>query len=267
MQALIVIPVRYGSTRFPGKPLHMISGKTMLQRMCEIGQTATGRFSDVHLMVTTDDQRVQQHAEQIGVSVVMTSSECETGTDRVLTAVKCLKDQPNIVINLQGDSIFTPPDFIEALIKTMLDNSSITTVTPAVQLSWDELDQLRKHKETTPFSGTCVVIDKNHQALWFSKTIIPVIRRESELRQIMEKSPVYRHIGLYGYTRNALEKYATLEPTLYEKLEGLEQLRLLENGYPIKIVEVDYQSRPQMSGIDTLEDAVRAEVLLEQIEG
>ncbi len=144
----------------------------------------------------------------------------------------------------------------------MLANPNVDVATPIVNLSWDELDVLRERKQSLPFSGTTVTIDNQGQALWFSKQIIPAIRKEPQLRQASQDSPVYRHIGLYGYRTPILEKFVQLPEGRYEALEGLEQLRLLENGINIQTVLVNYNDLPGMAGVDTPEDAKKTEQLL-----
>jgi len=262
MKTIIVIPARFRSTRLPGKPLIKIAGLTMLQRVYEIAQTAAQNLPDTEILIATDDEKIAAHAKTINAECVMTSIDCPTGTDRALEAVKQLNYTPDFVVNLQGDTPFTPPDFITKIIETAAQDKNLKIITPITQLSWQELDKLREQKQQTPFSGTTVILDKNHNALWFSKKIIPAIRHEEKLREESKLSPIYRHIGIYGYRYEMLQKYVTLAPTPYEKLEELEQLRLLENGYPIRAILVDYQSKLSMSGIDTMEDVKRAEELL-----
>lgn len=263
MRSVIIVPARYGSTRFPGKPLAMIAGKTMLERVCAIAMHAAKDAQDTDVIVATDHQLIADHAEQLGVQWVMTPEACPTGTDRALAAIDELSYRPDFIINLQGDVPLTPPDFIKAMLDEVHSDATIQLVTPVTQLSWQELDILREHKKTTPFSGTTVAIDAQRNALWFSKNIIPAIRNEEKQRKTIALSPVYRHIGLYGYRRELLETYVTLTQTPYEHLEGLEQLRLLENGYPIRTVKVDYRGRASMSGVDTPQDAEMAEALIE----
>lgn len=265
MKTTIIIPARYASTRLPGKPLIKIAGKTMLQRVYEVALNATKNINDVQILIATDDERITDHAKEINANVIMTSASCPTGTDRALAAAKQLNYTPDFVLNLQGDAPLTPPNFITKLIETASRDKNIKVITPVTQLSWQELDELRKHKQQTPFSGTTVILDKNNNALWFSKNIIPAIRKEKQLRENSDLSPIYRHIGIYGYRFDMLQKYVTLTPTHYEKLEGLEQLRLLENSYHIRAVPVDYQGKPSMSGIDTPEDVKRAEKLIAEI--
>jgi 3-deoxy-manno-octulosonate cytidylyltransferase (CMP-KDO synthetase) len=136
-------------------------------------------------------------------------------------------------------------------------------VTPVTQLTWEQLDQLRQNKLTTPFSGTTAVFDElTGKAFWFSKNVIPAIRKEADLRKNTDYSPIYRHIGLYGYSLNMLEQYIRLPEGKFEKLEGLEQLRLLEHGYTIRCVLVNFNNRANMSGVDSPEDIARAEELI-----
>ena len=260
MKTAIVIPARYGSTRFPGKPLIKIGDKTMLERTCDVARNAARDDKNVRVLVTTEDQRIAQHAEEIGVECIMTSEDCPTGSDRALAAIKQLDERPDFVLNLQGDAPFTPLSVLCKMLEAMVP--SIEVITPICQLSWEDLYRLRTAKKTTPFSGTTAVIDKNGRALWFSKNIIPAIRKEEELRGENTLSPVCQHMGLYGFRTDILEKFCALDPSPYELLEGLEQLRMLENGMHIQTILVDVEVGAIQSGIDTPEDAKRAEQLL-----
>ena len=268
MRAIVIIPARYGSTRLPGKPLTLIAGQTMLSRVCAIARAAARHNGDVDIVVATDDDRIGAHCEAIGAPWVMTPASCPSGTDRALAALRQLPQAYDVVVNLQGDAPLTPPDFIAAMLKAFAADPAIEVVTPAVRLSWPELDQLRAQKQKTPFSGTCVVVDRHGKACWFSKQIIPAMRHEAALRRQGSLSPVLRHVGLYGYTRRMLETYVTLPAGYYEQLEGLEQLRLLEHGYGIRVVD-PWAGKPcpahpfaAMSGVDSLEDVTRAEALI-----
>lgn len=262
MKTMIVIPARYASTRLPGKPLAMICGQTMLQRVVHLSLAAAEGLSNVSVVVATDDERITQHCHDLGIASVMTSSDALSGTDRVAEAVRLMQDKPDFILNMQGDAPLTPPDFLQAMIKAFVA-SPCDMVTPVTQLTWDELDELRYQKLTTPFSGTTVVFDeKTGHAFWFSKTIIPAMRQEEVLREKGRKSPVFRHIGLYGYSRQMLEQYRTLAEGYFEKLEGLEQLRVLEHGYTIRCIPVDFCGRANMSGVDSPEDVKRAEALI-----
>ena len=254
MDIAIVIPARYGSRRFPGKPMAAIRGASLLHRVWLIARAVTG-VSRVY--VATDDERVAGHAREFGASVIMTAPECENGTVRTHQAVRTLADPPDAVINFQGDAVLTPPWVLQGLVDAFHADPALQLVTPAVHLGWDELEELRKSKETTPFSGTLVVFDRFMNALYFSKTIIPSLRE----RDPAKPPPVYRHIGLYGYSVATLDRLATLAPTPLEKTEGLEQLRALENGIPIRVVLTDYRGRTHWS-VDSPEDAVMVETLI-----
>ena len=264
MKTAIIIPARYASTRLPGKPLAMIRGKTMLQRVVELSLSATKEMNDVSVIVATDDERITQHCRELGVTCMMTAADAATGTDRVADTVRQMADKPDFILNMQGDAPLTPPDFLRAMIAAFAA-APCDAVTPVTQLSWEQLDKLRSNKQSTPFSGTTAVFDEQTgNAFWFSKNIIPAMRKESELRKQSDKSPVYRHIGLYGYSRATLEKFITLPESKFEILEGLEQLRLIENHYTIRCVPVDFNGRANMSGIDSPEDIARAEALIDQ---
>lgn len=263
-KSAIIIPARYNSSRFPGKPLTKIAGKTMLQRVFDIANVAIKNIANAEVLIATDDNRIAEHAYELGANVVMTPESCQTGSDRALAACEQLTEKPDIVINLQGDAPLTPPSFVNAILQTLLADNSVAVATPVVNLSWHELDELRERKQQLPFSGTTATIDNEQNALWFSKQIIPAIRKEEKLRQQSELSPVFRHVGLYGYRFESLKKFVALPEGKYETLEGLEQLRFLENGIKIKTVLVDYQGLPQLAGVDTPEDAKKTEELLLQ---
>lgn len=262
MRAILIIPARFGSSRLPGKPLTLIAGQTMLSRVCAIARAAARDSGDLDVVVATDDARIGAHCEDIGTPWVMTPTSCPSGTDRALAALRQLPRVYDVVVNLQGDAPLTPPDFISAMLRAFEADPTIEVVTPAVRLSWPELDCLRDQKRLTPFSGTCVIVDSHGNARWFSKQVIPAMRHEEALRHQDGLSPVLRHVGLYGYTRQMLETYVTLPAGNYERLEGLEQLRVLEHGYGIRVVEVDYRGRAAMSGVDSPEDIARAEALI-----
>lgn len=265
-RSVIIIPARYGSTRFPGKPLTIIAGKTLLQRVYEVASAAILNVCDVKIFVATDDDRIHAHALELGAEVLMTPEDCKTGSDRALAACSSLESPPEIVVNLQGDAPLTPPHFVTAIINSLINNPECDVATPVAQLSWEALDDLRESKLQRPFSGTTAIVDEKNNALWFSKKILPALRQEEKLRQSQKLSPIFRHIGLYGYRFSALQKFVSLPEGNYEALEGLEQLRFLENGLKIKAVKVDYGQFPSMSGVDTLEDAKKAEQLLLQQE-
>lgn len=262
MKTLIVIPARYASTRFPQKPLHKIAGRSLLGRVTDIASAACARQPDRSYVVATDHEAIRTHAETLGAPVVMTDPKLPSGTDRALSAAKLAAPDADFIVNLQGDAPFTPPSYIDAIIRAGTQALQ-DVVTPVVQLSWTALDEVRERKNVTPFSGTSCVRGPTGEAFWFSKTILPAIRKEDELRRQQTLSPVFRHIGLYGYKRAALERFVALGEGHYERLEGLEQLRFLENGMRILAIEVP-TSETAMWGIDTPEDATHAETLIAQ---
>ncbi len=264
MKLLILIPARYGSTRFPGKPLAEINGKSMLSRVISQALKAMEGYNpdDIDLIVASDDRRIMEHAAANGASAILTPESCKTGTDRAIAAVRQLPEYPEHVISLQGDVPLIPVDVIKKMIDTIASNPHLDVVTPVHHLSWDDLDRFRAAKKETPFSGTSVIMDDENRAVWFSKNIIPAIRNEDKCRENMDLSPVYRHIGLYGYRVDILEKFTVLEESHFERLEGLEQLRLLENNISIKCIPVDIPKGGLLSGVDTPEDLKRAEELL-----
>lgn len=259
----LIIPARYGSTRFPGKPLVHIAGQTMLSRVVDIAKQAQRSYPNISVAVATEDERIAAHCAEIGAECILTSAQCPTGSDRVLEAAAKIGDHIKFTIGLQGDAPFTPLSAIEQMI-TLYQSAPETTevLTPAVRLRWAELDALRESKHATPFSGTTVVIDKADNALWFSKNVIPAIRKEDTLKAESDFSPVHQHIGLYGFRRDILEKFVAWPQSHYEQLEGLEQLRLLENGISIKAFILDVPLGLIQAGVDSPEDVTRVEAAL-----
>ncbi len=264
MKLAIAIPARYASTRFPGKPLAEIAGKTMLSRVLDIANKAAEPYDDISVFITTDDKRIANHATELGAAYIQTPSSCLTGSDRVLSAIRQLNEWPEFIINLQGDAPFTPPFLIQKIFDTYKQNPRAEVITPVHKLSWSDLDRLKKAKLKTPFSGTTAVINEEKRALWFSKNIIPAIRNEEKLRAESNTSPIHQHIGLYGFRSDILERFCSLPQGTYEHLEGLEQLRMLENNIHIQTVDIDISEGMIQSGIDSPEDIKRAEKHIKQ---
>ena len=276
MNVAIIIPARFDSTRFPGKPLAIIGGKAMLEHVYERAVKAKEALqeqtkSNITICIATDDARIESFCHDKDMRVIMTSKKCRTGSDRVLEAAESVQkdirngsktEEIDIVLNLQGDNPFVSSEAIEAVLKTLINNSDTHVATPVIRLSWENLDRLRKQKRQAPFSGTTVTIKKDGKAFWFSKNILPAIRKEDEDRKTEEKSPVFRHIGLYGYRLETLKQFKAMDEGYYEQLEGLEQLRFLENGIDIACTEIDEASVPPISGIDTKEDLQNAQQLI-----
>ncbi|BBD00855.1 3-deoxy-manno-octulosonate cytidylyltransferase [Sphingobium sp. YG1] len=224
-----------------------------------MARSAIGDRADVALTVATDDDAIADHARAVGCDAVMTDSAIATGSGRALAAALVQPVTPDFVINLQGDSPFQPKGALGAVIAALQAGASVAT--PVIALDWPALDALRDHKTRSPFSGTTCARAPDGQALWFSKNIIPAIRGEEKLRETTPRSPVWRHVGLYGYALGALQRFEACPPTALENLEGLEQLRLLELGIPVMTVAVD-PPRFDSSGIDTEADISRVEALI-----
>lgn len=252
MSAIAVIPARFGSTRFPGKPLHEIAGVPMVERVRRIAMAAPGVD---RVIIATDDARICKAIEGFGGEAVMTPESCRNGTERAFEAVKAFAAPQDVIINLQGDAPLTPPWVVEAVAAEMAAHPALAMATPAVALSDDAYVKMAEAKAKGEVGGTTVVFDRQMNALYFSKAIIPFQREKSA------GTPVHKHIGLYAYRFATLSRLVTLEPTPLEKAESLEQLRALENAIPIRIVLTDYRGRTPWS-VDSPRDAeVAAEII------
>ncbi|MEE4453612.1 3-deoxy-manno-octulosonate cytidylyltransferase [Novosphingobium resinovorum] len=261
--ALIVVPARHGSTRLPGKPLLPIAGRTLLQRVVAVAQAAARLAEDCAVVVATDHDGIADHARAIGAEVAMTAADLDSGSSRARAAAHARAVLPQFVVNLQGDAPFVPPEVVAGLL-AMLRQGDADVATPVYRLDWTRLDRLRAHKQAAPFSGTTCIRGDDGRALWFSKAIVPAIREEKALRAAQACSPVWQHLGLYGYRMAALDWFAGAPPGVYERLEGLEQLRFLEGGRTIATVEVDPPAHA-MSGIDTPADLALAEEAIKRL--
>ncbi|MBI1392460.1 MAG: 3-deoxy-manno-octulosonate cytidylyltransferase [Alphaproteobacteria bacterium] len=264
MKTLIVVPARYQSSRFPGKPLARIAGRSMLERVAVRAQAAARRLGDARALVATDDQRIGDAAEAAGVDWVMTDPDLPSGSDRALAAVDACGWRPENVLNLQGDAPFTPIDYLTQLVDALDGNRAADVCTPTIRLPWSALDDFRAVKATRPHSGTTCVVAPDGRALWFTKMILPAIRNEAERRKTDALSPVRRHVGLYAYRIEALRDFVATPPSDYERIEGLEQLRLMEAGRHIACVDVAPDPYAT-SGIDTPADLEAAEALVQRL--
>lgn len=260
MADLIVIPARYGSTRLPGKPLHPIAGRMLVERVAAVALQAARELGDTEMLVATDDERILTAVRAVGLDVVMTDPAISSGSGRALAAAKGAGHRDGLIVNLQGDAPFTAPAHVVEIVREARQTGAAVT-TPVVALDWARLDALRRNKLTTPASGTTCVRAADGRAIWFSKQVLPFMRHEEKLRAALPASPVLQHIGLYCYRREALEAFEAAEPSHYEVLEGLEQLRLIELGLEIRAVTVQ-PARITMSGVDSPEDVARAEQLI-----
>ena len=236
MNTVILIPARYQSSRYPGKPLVELKGasgsrKPLIQRSVEAARRVSGVSA---VFVVTDDERIAEGCTPAKVGVIMTSPECRNGTERCAEALAQLHD-PDLVINFQGDALLTPPYFVEALIERM-KNDDVDVATPAMRLRSSQVRALQAEEAAGRVGGTTVVTDNSGRALYFSKRLIPHLPAgalETEL------SPVRLHVGVYAYRPAALAAYAATPPSEIEELEGLEQLRFLASGIPVAVVDVE----------------------------
>jgi 3-deoxy-manno-octulosonate cytidylyltransferase (CMP-KDO synthetase) len=225
-----IIPARYASTRFPGKPLIDIAGKSMIQRVFEQAKKSTS-LSEV--IVATDDARIEQHVKAFGGNVIMTADSHQSGTDRCFEAIQKYNGNADVVINIQGDEPFIQPQQIDLLAACFNSND--------VQLA-TLIKKISNNEELFNVNTPKVIIDENDgNAIYFSRQTIPYIR-EKQTNDWLANHTFYKHIGIYGYTIKALSEITVLQPSLLERAEGLEQLRWIENGYKIKVNLTDFES-------------------------
>ena len=234
---LIVIPARYASQRYPGKPLAELRGaggtaKSLIRRSWD---AACRVAAPARVRVATDSEEIRQAAEAFGAQVAWTSVECRNGTERCAEVLQGLDDEPEIVVNLQGDAPLTPDWFVQGLIDAMRQDPDIQVATPVMRVSRSLYDKLVADEKEGIVGGTFGAISSAGNALYFSKRVIPHF---DPTKFADDALPVFLHIGLYAYRPEALRRYAATAPAPLEELEGLEQLRFLDSGIPIKAVEV-----------------------------
>ena len=242
MTALIVIPARYASTRYPGKPLVGLRGaggeaKPLIRRTWEAAMQVGG---DTRVVVATDDERIRQEAEGFGAVVVMTSSACRNGTERCAEAHAALGGGHEIIVNLQGDAALTPPWFVEDLVSALASHPTAKVATPVLRTEGAALARLVNDRREGRIGGTTAVFDRNAIALYFSKEVVP---HTSNAYPDAAETPVFHHVGVYAYRAKALAAYPAWPMGPLEAAEGLEQLRFLEQGVPVLCVEVEAKGR------------------------
>lgn len=242
MKVLCVIPARYASTRLPGKPLSMIAGKPMIQHVYE--RACQAQLPD-EVVVATDNELVEKAVLDFGGKAVMTSPDHPSGTDR-LAEVALMYPDVDVIVNVQGDEPMIPPEVIDRLAEAFNGDADLNMATMKVVMDEDDYENPAAVK---------VVTDQQGYALYFSRSLMPYPRNKPE------GFKVFKHVGIYAYRRNFLLKYAALAPTPLEKAESLEQLRALENGYKIKVLESDFQG----IGVDTPEDLAAVNALFEKM--
>ena len=228
-KVIAVIPARWASSRFPGKPLALIKGKPMIQWVFEQANKAK---SVSEVIVATDDDRILETVNKFGGAAVMTSPDHESGTDRIAEVVRDKKCE--IIVNVQGDEPLIPPENIDLIVQPLLEEDSLSTVTLRILI--------KSRDELMDRNITKVVVDKSESALYFSKAPIPWDRDGVDTNVDPLKPFWYKHIGLYAYRKSFLMDFGRLQESDHEKIEKLEQLRILENGYRIKVVETDLDS-------------------------
>lgn len=233
-----IIPARFQSMRFPGKPLVMIQGKSMLQRVYEQASKVSS-FSK--LVIATDDIRIIEHADTFGAPALMTSSSHQSGTDRCGEVINTLNEAFDIAVNIQGDEPFIQPNQIEIVIK-LISNSEVQIATLIKQIT-GTAEEINSHLKNS--NVVKVVTDLSGKALYFSRSPIPGKKQDEAFHAIY-----YKHIGLYAYKTETLKQLVNLNQTMLEKTESLEQLRWLSHGFHIHTAETEYES----FGIDSPED-------------
>ncbi len=236
MRKVVVIPARYGSTRFPGKPLARLGGRPMIQWVYEKARSCRGVDE---VLIATDDERIGAAARSFGAGVVMTEGAIASGTDRVCKALE--GQEADVVVNLQGDEPFARTDMIETIFNALEEGAEMATLASA----------LAGDREYVDPNTVKVVCDNLGFALYFSRAPIPFLRGEG-------RGSLLKHIGIYGFSRPALERFVLLPKGRLEEAESLEQLRALENGFRIRVIKTTYDG----FGIDTEEDLARAEALI-----
>lgn len=242
MKVLCVIPARYASTRLPGKPLSMIAGKPMIQHVYE--RACQAEMPD-EVVVATDNELVEKAVLDFGGKAVMTSPDHPSGTDR-LAEVALMYPDVDVIVNVQGDEPMIPPEVIDNLAQVFANEADLNMATMKVEMEEADYDNPAAVK---------VVTDLNGNALYFSRSLMPYPRNKPEGYK------VFKHVGIYAYRRNFLLKYAALAPTPLEKAESLEQLRALENGYKIKVLESNFKG----IGVDTPEDLAAVNALFAEM--
>lgn len=243
MKFIGIIPARYASTRFPGKPLAMLGGKTVIQRVYE---QVTSVLDEAY--VATDDERIFNAVENFGGKAVMTRSDHQSGTDRIEEAAEKIGTDADVIINVQGDEPFIQPSQIETLMH-LFDDAE--TQIGTIGKPFDTMEAVQNPNSPK------IVCDVRGYALYFSRSVIPFVRgKESD--DWLTHFPFLKHLGLYAYRREVLAQITKLPQSSLEKAESLEQLRWLQNGYRIKVGLTDVET----VGIDTPEDLARAEAFL-----
>lgn len=260
MERVILIPARYASSRYPGKPLVGLRGASGVTRSLieRSWRAACGVEGVDAVYVATDDARIAETAEGFGAQVVMTSESCANGTERCADAIARLGIAPKVVVNLQGDAPLTPAWFVSALIEAVENGAQMAT--PVLRLTPETHARFMEDRRAGRVGGTTAVMDAGGRALYFSKEVLPYTGR---VYGAEEQVPAFHHVGVYAYTPDALAAYMAAGPCALENLEGLEQLRFLYNGLPVTCVEVEAGGR-EFWELNNPEDVARIEAVLQR---
>ncbi len=242
MPVLLVIPARYASSRYPGKPLVELTGSTgearsLVRRSWDAAMLVPGVD---RVVVATDDARIADAARRFGAEVAMTPDTCRNGTERCAVVARTLAGSDDVIVNLQGDAPLTPPWFVSALIDAMLVDPARMMATPVLRCDAAALASFLEDRRNGRVGATTAVFDRTGRALYFSKEVLPYTGRPIGDDEAI---PVFHHVGVYAYRQAALAAYADWPMGPLETWEGLEQLRFLENGVGVHCVEVDARGR------------------------
>jgi 3-deoxy-manno-octulosonate cytidylyltransferase (CMP-KDO synthetase) len=259
---LIVIPARHASVRYPGKPLVPLKGATGLEKTLieRSWQAAMAVDAEMRVVVATDDDRIADTARGFGAEVVMTSDACRNGTERVAEAHARLGGGYDIVVNLQGDAPLTPPSFVSALVAALRADPDAEIATPVLRCDGATLAAFRADRAAGRVGGTTAVFGEGGRALYFSKEVIPYTTEDYAPDA---PTPAFHHVGVYAYRPDALAAYPGWRAGPLERLEGLEQLRFLENGRRVLCVEVAAEGRAFWE-LNNPADVARIEAILAQ---
>lgn len=263
MSVICVIPARYASQRFPGKPLAMLTGATgVSQSLIERSwRAAEGVNAFDAVYVATDDDRIAEAARGFGAAVLMTSEACRNGTERCAEALGMLGEGVEMIVNLQGDAPLTPPWFLEALVDGLRADTQAAVATPILRCDGEALAAFKADRAEGRVGGTTVVVDSARRGLYFSKEVIPFTEKTYAADA---DTPVFHHVGVYAYRPWALHAYPDWAVGPLETMEGLEQLRFLEAGHRIACVEVEARGR-KFWELNNPEDIPRIEGMLREM--
>ncbi len=263
MSVLVVIPARYASTRYPGKPLVELTGakgdrRTLIERSWRAASAVAGVD---RVVVATDDDRIREKSEAFGAEVVMTSTDCANGTERCAEAHAALGGGFDIVVNLQGDAPLTPHWFVEDLVTGLKNAPNAEIATPVLRCDGFALNSLLADRKAGRVGGTTAVFATDNTAMYFSKEVVPFT---SQIYADDADTPVFHHVGVYAYRPAALAAYPSWNTGPLETLEGLEQLRFMENGRKVLCVEVEARGR-QFWELNNPEDVSKIETMMAQM--